>query len=155
MATQTSPFAAPVKLLGVDLTAVDSTQKHELGLVALDQSGNVYQYVSASTEAITANSLVSISSTSVVTLADAANDRIDGFAPVAISLNSYGWVGIHGDFANVPVAADIALNDPFSVLALTAGQASGLPGVYSVTGSAARGVAISAPSGGTATLRFF
>lgn len=156
MATQASPFLAPDKTLGIDLTAVDTSAKHEVGTAAFDQSGNKFVYVSASTEALTLDAFVTISSTGVATLADASGNRLDGIAHVAIALNSYGWVGVQGDFADAAVAGGLTDGALFQHFVNASAQAQALHATGSSAGdSAARGIVISTPASNVATVRLF
>jgi len=155
MAIQASPFSAPLKSLGVDLTATDTGGAHVLGSIAHDQSGNRYIYAFADTEAITANALVQVDSAGVVTLSNGAGDRIDGFAPTAIALDSYGWIGVSGDFAAVPATTGLVADDVFQHFATSSRIV-----IVHATGAAAgdgagRGIVLIDEATNAATVRFF
>lgn len=150
--TTDNPYSSPTTL-GVSLTKSSTTPSFEVGTCSVDQAGNMFTLVLASTEAITAGSLVTISSAGVVTLADSNGDRVDGFAPYAIPLNSYGWVGVKGDFSSVPVATGLSLGNFVSWLANASAQMKAVPGTFSAADCGYRGVVLSAPSGNLATVR--
>lgn len=155
MPVQASPFAAPQKSLGIDLTVTDTSAKHVLGSTAMDQSGNTFVYVFADTEAITADALVQISGTGVVTLSNGAGDRIDGIAPTAIALDSYGWVGTCGDFASVPATTGLVADDLVQHYA-TASRVVKVHATGAAAGdTAARGIVLVDEATNAATVRFF
>ena len=153
MPTTSAPFNS-TRHLGADFLRVDTSAEHTVGSVAVDQLGNSYMYVFADTEALTVDSLVTIDSAGVATLADASGNRADGVTIVAIALDSYGWVGIRGDFDNVSVAAGVAANEYVTWAVNGSGQLQEVPGTYSASNPGVRGVVLSAPVSNKAIVRF-
>lgn len=161
MPVTSAPFAGQITL-GADLTATHDTAQHRLGTIACDQVGNFYVYVFADTEAIAALDLVNWDETALVLKSDAASDRVDGFAPTAIPVDEYGWVGFRGDFADVPVATGVAVDEYINYLTNSSGQAQEVVAIDeggSATPSAAthsvRGVVLTSPSSNAAVVRLY
>ena len=161
MPVQASPFSATMKQLGIDLTLTHTTAQHVIGSMAMDQSGNTFQYVDATTEAITANALVQIDSAGIALLSDGAGDRIDGIVVTAIALNSFGWAGIKGDFGSVPATTGLVVDELVQYFATTArvvivvdvdegGATAHGAGIH-----AARGIVLVNEASNACTLRFF
>jgi hypothetical protein len=103
--------------LGIDVTLVTSTAKHELGLKVYDPANpqNRYQYVRAD-DAITQYQAVGLdfaaggsgSATDVpnlVTPTSAVNESIEGIAQVAFSAGYYGFILIEGTGTCLTAAA--------------------------------------------------
>jgi hypothetical protein len=89
-----SPFSAPPRLLGVRLTDVSTTQRHELGSVIVGVDGVQYRYIKAG-EAIAVNKAVDYTSAFVASVTD-AGDYFFGIAQTALAINEYGWIAEKG-----------------------------------------------------------
>lgn len=145
-----SPFSAPPRLLGVDLSLTHTAQQHELGSVILGSDGVLYRYVKAG-ESIAAYDAVDYTSGFVASVTD-AGDYFFGVAQVAIASGSYGWIAERGVVtakvtgslaAATSIARDTAVGATLNVV--TAGDGVEVPAA----------VSLSAESGGTATVILF
>jgi hypothetical protein len=145
-----SPFSAPPRLLGVRLSDTSTTQRHELGSRVVGIDGVEYVYVSAA-EAIAAYDAVDYTSAFAASVTD-ANDIAFGVAQTAIASGSYGWIAVRGVVtaavttslaAGAKIARDCTAGGDLNVV--TTGDGTEVPW----------GVALSAESGGTATLILF
>lgn len=90
------------KLLGVDFSLSDATQKHTLGERVIHKDGTVYVYVKASA-AVAAGDPVKLTAASIsstvpsVTVAPSGNaGHVFGVAPVAIAQDAFGWIVVQG-----------------------------------------------------------
>lgn len=100
-----SPFSAPPAILGIRFTDTYTTQKHELGTVAISEDGAQYRYVKAG-EALTAYKPVDYTSAWLANESD-AGDLFIGVPQVSIASGSYGWVLEKGK-GTVMVTASLA-----------------------------------------------
>lgn len=145
-----SPFSAPPRLLGVDLSATHTTQEHELGAVVLGSDGVFYRYVKAG-EAISAYDAVDYTSGFVASVTD-ADDFFFGVAQVAIASGSYGWIAERGVVtaavtgsmtAGSTIARDNTAGGVLNIV--TSGDGAEVPA----------GLALSAEADGSATVILF
>lgn len=86
------------KLLGIDFTAVDSTQKHALGIEVDCNDGNRRKYIRAGA-AITAKQVLKVDyaeGPNDFTPTAAVNEMIAGVSEVAMTDNYFGWVVVKG-----------------------------------------------------------
>lgn len=145
-----SPFSAPPRLLGVRLTDVSTTQRHELGTVILGIDGVSYRYVLAG-EAIAQYDAVDFTAGFTAIVTD-ANDFAFGVAQVAIANASYGWIAESGvvvakltgsSSAGQTLARDTAVGGVLNVV--TAGDGAEVP----------YGIVLVGESGGSGTVILF
>ena len=107
------------KSLGVDLSLVGTTAKHDLGSRVESNDGGVFIYVKAG-GAITANDPVKMATGYVATASGNAG-TVFGISPVTLANNEYGWIQIKGKCS---AAADsgCTAGDALSVIANASGQ---------------------------------
>ena len=146
-----SPFAAPPRLLGVRLTDTDyDSPRHELGSVILGIDGVRYRYVLAA-EAIAQYDAVDFTAAYSASVTD-NDDYFFAVAQVAIASGDYGWIAEAGVItanvttslaAGASLARDNAAGGDINVV--TTGDGVEVP----------CGIALTAESGGTATVLIF
>lgn len=154
------PSYSGSKLLGVDVSVVDTTAAHELGDTFTDQQGRSYVYVQDSGSGVALGDSVKLIAGKKVTTC-ANNDAIYGVAQVAIGANQYGWVQVRGEVSakiNTSVAANILLG----LLALTGAKLQAVPAVneggatvYVAGVHTVRAKSLTAESGGFATVYLY
>lgn len=158
MPINTSPFFGSVTL-GPIVDKAYTTEDFPVGTCQMDNFGNQYMFVSFAED-------TSIGDPLTVTVAGAASvatsSRLDGVAIIASSTGEYGWIGIHGDFANCAVATGLAINEFISYVTNGSDQMAEVSavdeagsGTYVAGSLAVRGVVISAPSSNVASVRLF
>lgn len=138
--------------LGVDLTASNATQTHDLGTTVTATEGGVYVYCQAN-GAITGDGYVCFIDESYqadmieTTLSATGFGNQVGVAKHAFADNEYGWIQIQGT-ANVRVAASCAANVAINTTA-TAGQ---LDDDATVGAEVVNGIVIATANGGSAAV---
>ena len=145
------------KLLGVDTTAVTTTQEHELGTIVWDQAGREFVYVVADGTGVAAGDTVKLATGYVVT-SGSAGTWVFAVAPVAIGASKYGWVQTRG-VCTAKVATSTAAQALLGLLSAASSKLTALSAVaeggstsHSAGAHVLRAVALSAESGGTSSV---
>jgi hypothetical protein len=142
MATATS------SLIGVNLTANDSTAVFPTGTLVNLNDGGQAMYVKASTSALSTYAAVSISQNGIAMMLTTTNGgqtpRV-GFAQTSIATSNYGWVQLGGQI-QVQLAAQCASSAPLFTTStagvlddatVTAGYVMGLVSQQSISNATA------------------
>ncbi len=87
-----------LKLLGINVSKVDTTRQHELGLEVDFVNGKRYKYVRAGASIALGDALVVDVAEGVhdYTPSSAVNQSLAGVSEVAIGDNEFGWVVVRG-----------------------------------------------------------
>lgn len=136
------------KLLGVDVSVVDTIAKHELGLHFTDQLGRTFVYVQANGSGVAAGDAVKLLANTVVASCG-NNDQLYGVAPAAIAADGYGWVQTRGK-VNAKVATSTAQYAVLSRLAITGAKLQAVPAAANAGDQDVIGKTLAAESGGLA-----
>lgn len=98
------------KLLGIDFTVNESTQRHELGIEIDCNDGTRRKYVKAGA-AVTAGNAVIVdvsAGNNTVIHSSAVAQAVAGIAPVSLTSGYYGWIIVRGPYATANVATPSA-----------------------------------------------
>ena len=110
MSTDNTFYPVGGPFVGVNLTAVSTTQDFPLGAKVQGNKGTTWEYVQAS-GAIAQYAAVGIGASgqaAELTTTTAASVKKVGFAQVAFADNEYGWVAREGDSIRCKLAANCA-----------------------------------------------
>lgn len=146
---------ASYKLLGVDVTKVDTTAQHELGTRVTHADGSEFVYVQAGTGGVAAKSCVKL--TAGYEVVASGSGWVFGIAPVALAVDEYGWVQTKG-VVTANVDTGVVANALLSILATSsklnevAAVAEGGATSHAAGAHSLRAVALTAESSGTASV---